>query len=66
MMEAWCLGMLQAFDKDGDQYSTQYHNHTKHDFPIRPGNNMLPVDAEGNPIEGSADHIYEFTHMKRK
>ena len=65
MMEAWCPGMLQAFDKDGDQYATQHHNQNKHDFSIRRGNNMWPVDADGNPIEGDADHIYKFTHMKR-
>ena len=64
MMEAWCLGMLQAFDKDGDQYATQHHNHTKHDLPIRHGDNMWLVVADGNPIEGNADHIYKFTHMK--
>ena len=64
VMEAWCPGMLQAFDKDGDQYSTQHHNHTKHDFPIKRGNNMWLVGAEGNLIEGNADHIYKFTHMK--
>ena len=47
VMEAWCPGILQAFDKDGHQYSTQHHNHTKLDFPIRHGDNMWPVDAEG-------------------
>ena len=34
VVEAWCPQMLQAFDNDGDQYSTQHHNHTKHDFPV--------------------------------
>ena len=64
MMEAWYLQMLQAFDNDGDQYSTQHHNYTKHDFPVMPDNNMWPVDAEGNPIEANPEHIYKFTHMK--
>ena len=64
MMEAWCLQMLQAFDNDGDQYSTQHHNHTKHDFPIMPDDIMWPVDAEGNLIEANPKHIYKFTHMK--
>ena len=40
VMEAWCLQMLQAFDNDGDQYSTQHHNHTKHDFPVMPDNDV--------------------------
>ena len=34
VMEAWCPQMSQAFDNDGDHYSTQHHNHTKHDFPV--------------------------------
>ena len=63
MIEAWCPQMLQAFDNDGDQYSTQHHNHTKHDFPIMP-DNMWLVDAEGNLIEANPEHIYKFTHMK--
>ena len=66
VMEAWCLQMLQAFDNDGDQYSTQHHNHTKHDFPVMPDNDMWPVDAEGNPIDANPDHIYKFTNVKQK
>ena len=66
VMEAWCLQMLQALDNVGDQYSTQHHNHTKHDFPVMPDDDMWPVDAEGNPIDANPDHIYKFTNMKRK
>ena len=40
VMEAWCPQMLQAFDNDGDQYSTQDHNHTKHDFPVMSDDDM--------------------------
>ena len=66
VMEAWCLQMLQAFDNDGDQYSTQHHNPTKHDFPVMPYNDMWPVDAEGKPIDANPDRIYKFTNMKQK
>ena len=66
MMEAWCLQMLQAFDNDGDQYSTQHHNHTKHDFLFMPDDDMWPVDAEGKPIDANSDHIYKFINMKQK
>ena len=66
VMEAWCPQMLQAFDNDGDQYSTQHHNHTKHDFPVMPYDDMWPVDAEGKPIDANPDHIYKFTNMKQK
>ena len=65
-MEAWCPQMLQAFDNDGDQYSTQHHNNTKHDFPVMPSDDMWPVDAEGKLIDASPDHIYKFTNMKWK
>ena len=65
-MEAWCLQMLQAFDNDGDQYSTQHHNHTKHDFPVMSYDDMWPVDAEGKPIDANPDHIYKFSNMKQK
>ena len=65
-MEAWWPEMLQAFDNDGDQYSTQHHNHTKHDFPVMPDYDMWPVDAEGKPIDANPDHIYKFTNMKQK
>ena len=64
VMEAWCLQMLQAFDNDGDQYSIQNHNHTKHDFPVMPNDDMWPVDAEGKLIDANPDHIYKFTNMK--
>ena len=64
VMEAWCLQMLQAFDNDGDQYSTQHHNHTKHDFPVMPDDDMWLVDADGKPIIANPDHIYKFTNMK--
>ena len=47
VIEAWCPQMLQAFDNDGYKYSTQHHNHTKHDFPVMPYDDMWPVDAEG-------------------
>ena len=66
VMEAWCPQMLQAFDNDGDQYSTQHHNHTKHDFPVMPYNDMWLVDAEGKQIDANPDHIYKFTNMKQK
>ena len=66
VMEAWCPQMLQAFDNDGDQYSTQHHNHTKHDFPVMPDDDMWLVDAEGNLIDANPDHIYKFTNMKQK
>ena len=66
VMEAWCPAMLQAFDNDGDQFSTQHHNHTKHDFPVMPDDDMWPVDADGKPIVANPDHIYEFTNMKQK
>ena len=66
VMEAWCPQMLQAFDNDGDQYSTQHHNHTKHDFPVMPYDDMWLVDAEGKPIDANPDHIYKFSNMKRK
>ena len=66
VMEAWCPQMLQAFDNDGDQYSTQHHNHTKHDFPVMPYDDMPPVDAEGKLIDANPDHIYKFTNMKQK
>ena len=66
VMEAWCPQMLQAFDNDGDQYSTQHHDHTKHDFPVMPDDDMWPIDAEGNPIDANPDHIYKFTNMKQK
>ena len=64
VMEAWCPHMLQAFDNNGDQYSTQHHNHTKHDFPVVPDGDMWLVDAEGNPIDANPDHIYKFTNKK--
>ena len=64
VMEAWCLQMLQTFDNDGDQYSTQHHNHTKHDFPVMPDDDMWLVDAEGKPIDANPDYIYKFTNMK--
>ena len=64
VMEAWCRQMLQAFDNDGDQYSTQHHNHTKHDFPVMPDDDMWLVDADGKPIVANPDHIYKFTNMK--
>ena len=64
VMEAWCPEMLQAFDNDGDQYSTQHYNHTKHDFPVMPDDDMWPVDADGKPIVANPDHIYKFTNMK--
>ena len=66
VMEAWCPQMLQAFDNDGDQYSTQNHNHTMHDFPVMPHDDMWPVDAEGKLIDANPDHIYKFTNMKQK
>ena len=66
VMEAWCPQMLQAFDNDGDQYPTQHHNPTKHDFPVMPDNDMWLVDAEGKPIDANPDHIYKFTNMKQK
>ena len=66
VMETWCLEMLQAFDYDGDQYSTQHHNHTKHDFPVMPDDDMWPVNAEGKPIDANPNHIYKFTNMKQK
>ena len=56
--------MLQAFDNEGDQYSTQHYNHTKHDFPVMPYNDMWPVDAEGKLIDANPDQIYKFTNMK--
>ena len=65
VMEAWCQ-MLQAFDNDGYQYSTQHHNHTKHDFPVMPDDGMWLVNAEGKPIDANPDHIYKFTNMKGK
>ena len=65
-MEAWWPEMLQAFDNDGDQYSTQHHNHTKHDFPVMPDGDMWLVDADGKPIVANPDHIYKFTNMKQK
>ena len=64
VMEAWCPEMLQAFDNDGDQYSTQHHNHTKHDFPVMPDDDIWLVDADGKPIVANPDHIYKFTNMK--
>ena len=64
VMEAWCPQMLQAFDNDGDQYSTQHHNHTKHDFPVMPDDDIWLVNAEGNLIDANPDHIYKFTNMK--
>ena len=64
VMEAWCPQMLQAFDNDGDQYSTQHHNHTKHDFPVMPDNDMWLVDADGKPIVANPDNIYKFTNIK--
>ena len=64
VMEAWCPQMLQAFDNDGDQYSTQHHNHTKHDFPVMPDDDMWLVNAEGKLIDANPDHIYKFTNMK--
>ena len=66
VMEAWCPQMLQVFDNDGDQYSTQHHNHTKHDFPVMPDDDMWPVDADGKLIVVNPDHIYKFTNMKQK
>ena len=66
VMEAWRLQMLQAFDNDGDQNSTQHHNHTKHDFSVMPNDDMWPVDAEGKAIDANPDHIYKFTNMKQK
>ena len=64
VMEAWCPQMLQTFDNDGDQNSIQYHNHTMHDFPVMPDDDMWPVDAEGKLIDANPDHIYKFTNMK--
>ena len=66
VIEAWCLEMLQAFDNDGDQYSTQHHNQTKHDFPVMPDDDKWPVDADGKLIVANSDHIYKFTNMKQK
>ena len=66
VMEAWCQEMLQAFDNDGYQYSTQHHNYTKHDFPVMPDDGMWLVNAEGKPIDANPDHIYKFTNMKGK
>ena len=63
VIEALCPQMLQAFDNDGDKYSTQ---HTNHDFPVMPYNDMWPVDAECKPIDANPDHIYKFTNMKQK
>ena len=57
VMEAWHLQMLQAFDNDGDQYSTQHHNHTKHDFAVMPDDDMWPVDAEGNLIDVNGSFV---------
>ena len=34
VMEHNCPSTLKVFDQDGDQYSTQHHNHRKHHFPV--------------------------------
>ena len=63
VMEYSCPSMLQNFDKDGDHYSTQHHNHRKHHFPIPCAYNRWPCDADGNKLPGTMDEIYKFPHM---
>ena len=66
VMEVNCPSMLDNFDLEGDQYSTQDHNHMKHDFPVLLTENGWPCDAKGKKLPGNSNLIYKFPHMITK
>ena len=55
--------MLKLFDEDGDKYSTQYHKHRKHVFPILHASNKWSCNADGKKLQGTVKEIYKFLHM---